>query len=80
MSQSKKEKLLAFYPMARVFLHAGGSSSDSLIIGSPRPDINGYDCLSKCFVLDTDHEALWNDAFDHFLERVRMLIEGERQL
>jgi hypothetical protein len=81
MAQTKKEKMLVFYPMAKVVFHPGGSGADSIVLGSPRLGTNGsiagYDRLSKCFLLDTDHDLIWADGYHNFIERAKQLIESE---
>lgn len=74
MSLSKKEIVLSFFPMAEVRIHAGGMSADSLVIGNPRVD-GYYDCLSKCFLLGTDPDVLWTDAYVDLLARCRCIVE-----
>lgn len=82
MAQSKKEMLLAFYPMAQIVLDPGGSGCDTIVIGIPRPDISTpelrrYDALSGFFMPNTDHEVLWEDAFDRFVQRIQLLLDWE---
>lgn len=63
--------------MAKVTLHPGGSGADSIVIGSARPDLNGFDVHSKDFRLDTPHEELWANAYAHLIERARTLVAGD---
>lgn len=77
--QTNEEIVKVFFPMAKVTFCAGGSGADTVIIGSPRPDINGSDVLSKHFRLGTDESLLWDNAYRHLVDRARVLVEGDAQ-
>jgi hypothetical protein len=73
MGQTDEEVFKTFFPMTSVVAHPGGSGADSICIGSPRPDIHGYDRMSDCFPVDTNHARVWANAYKRFIERVSFL-------